>query len=227
MVFLKKIGLDIIKIPSGEITNIPLLEFVANYKFEVILSTGMSSLSEIKNAIEILKKCKKLKILHCNSAYPTPFEDANLNSINFLSKKFRNLVVGYSDHTLGIEASIAAVAMGAKIIEKHFTISKKSKGPDHHMSLEPNELKKMIESIRNVESSIGKFQKKVSKSEKINIVAARKSIVAKYFIKKGEIFTFANITTKRPQNGILASKWHSVIHKKAKYDFKKDDLIKI
>ena len=224
---LHKIGLKVIKIPSGEITNIPLLEYIAKKNFEVILSTGMATIQEIKKAVNILKKTKKLSILHCNSAYPTPFKDANLNTIVFLSNRYKNLTVGYSDHTLGIEASLAAVALGAKIIEKHFTINKKLEGPDHRISLDPLELKKLVDGIRNIENAFGKKTKVITKSEKINIIPARKSIVAKKKITKGEKFSEFNLTTKRPQSGISSSSWYKIINKKSKYNFIKNDLIKL
>ena len=217
-----------IKIPSGEITNFPLIKFLAKQKVEVILSTGMSNIKEIKNAIRILKKfgCKNkdISILHCNSSYPTPYKDVNLNTIQTLKKKF-SLKVGYSDHTNGIEVAIAAVCKGAKIIEKHFTLNKNLKGPDHKVSLDPKEFELMVKSIRNVESSFGSKNKIVTKSEKPNIQIVRKSIVAKIFIKKGTKFNEENIATKRPGNGISPMNWGKILGKKAIKDFNVDDFI--
>ena len=228
--YIKKLNLNYVKIPSGEITNLPYLEKAGKLKKKYFLSTGMSTVLDIKRAIEILinngAKKKDIVILHCNTAYPTPFEDANLLSIPYLAKKF-NMSVGYSDHTTGIEASIAAVALGAKVVEKHFTISKKLKGPDHSSSLEFNDLKKLIKSIRNIEKSMFEKKKIVTKSEKINIIAARKSIVAKKNIKKGDKFTKHNLGIKRPGSGISPMKWKKILGKFAKRNYKTDQLIRL
>lgn len=188
----------------------------------------MSYLSEVKDAVKILKKngTNDIILLHCNTEYPTPFSDVNLKAMQTMKKEF-HLDVGYSDHTLGIEVPIAAVAMGAKVIEKHFTLDRNMEGPDHKASLEPDELKNMIRCIRNIEKSIGDGIKQPSNSEKKNIYIARKSIIASKTIKEGDIFTEDNITCKRPGNGISPMRWNEVIGKKALKDFKEDELIKI
>lgn len=226
--FLNDLGMPFWKIPSGEITNVPYLMEIAKTRKSIILSTGMSQLNEIDLAINILKKngAGEITLLHCNTEYPTPFEDANLSAINALKKAF-SCNVGYSDHTIGIEAPIAAVAMGANIIEKHFTLDKNMEGPDHKASLEPNELREMIRSIRNIEMAIGDGAKKPSQSEKKNINIARKSIVARVAISKGETFTEKNLTTKRPGQGISPIKWFDVIGLVAKRDFNEDELIEL
>lgn len=225
--FLKKLGMKIWKVPSGEITNLPYLRKIAEVADEIILSTGMSDLCEISKAVEILKKeNKKILILHCNTEYPTPMEDVNLRAMELLKEKF-NVEVGYSDHTLGIEVPIAAVALGARIIEKHFTLDKNMEGPDHKASLEPEELKKMVAGIRNIEEALGKKQKEVTESEKKNKDIARKSIVAKKNIKKGEIFTEESLTVKRPGNGISPMQWDEVIGKISIRNFEEDELIEI
>ena len=194
------LDLDIIKIPSGEITNYPYLKEISKKNKKVILSTGLSNINEIKQAINILTssklKKKNISILHCNTAYPTPFDDVNLNVIPKLRKIFQ-LPIGYSDHTLGIEVSLAAVSVGAKIIEKHFTLDKKLKGPDHKASLNIDELNSLVKSIRNIEKSFGVEEKKITKSEKRNMRYVRKFIVARQKIKKGEKFSNENLTTKR------------------------------
>ncbi len=227
-IFLKKLQIKYIKIPSGEITNLPLLEEIGRAKKKIILSTGMANIQEIKDAIIILKKFGTKKnniiLLHCNTEYPTPFKDANLKAIQTLKKIFK-LNIGYSDHTTGIEASLAAVAMGAKVIEKHFTLNKNFKGPDHSSSLEPNELIQMINSIRNVELSMGNGKKIPSQSEKKNIKIARKSIVARIEILKGDFFSSENLAVKRPSKGISPMQWYTMIGKKAKKNYKPDDLI--
>lgn len=225
---INKLNLKIIKIPSGEINNLPFLEFIGKLNKKIILSTGMSTLSEISNALKILikfgTKRKNISLLQCNTEYPTPFEDANLLVIKDLKKRF-NTEVGYSDHTIGIEASIAAVALGSKIIEKHVTLNKKFVGPDHKASIDFKELTKMISAIRNVEKSLGDGSKKVSQSEKKNLIPIRKSIVAIQNIKRKEIFSTKNVSTKRPAKGISPIYWHKVIGKKAKKNYKKDDFI--
>lgn len=225
---LNKIGMKIFKIPSGEITNYPYLKQIGGLQKKVILSTGMSDLDEVRSAINILKEngTNDIVLLHCNTQYPTPFEDVNLKVISTLKNEF-NLPVGYSDHTLGIEVPIAAVAMGAIVIEKHFTLDRNMEGPDHKASLEPNELKTMVSLIRNIENAIGNGIKKPSKSEFDNINIVRKSIVAARDIKKGEILTENNLTCKRPGNGITPMEWNNIIGTKASKDFKADEMISI
>lgn len=228
--FLHKFGINLIKIPSGEITNLPLLRFIGGMKQSVIVSTGMSSMDEINSAIDILinegTKKDQITVLHCNTEYPTPMKDVNLLAMLSIKNEF-NVNVGYSDHTLGIEIPIAAVALGAKVIEKHFTLDRSFEGPDHSASLNPNELKIMIEKIRNIEYSLGSGIKKPSNSEIKNIPIARRSIVAKTLIHKGEIFSNKNITTKRPGTGISPMKWDELLGTESKYDFEIDDLIKL
>ena len=225
---LNELGLQIFKIPSGEITNLPYLRRIGSLCKEVILSTGMSDLKEIGEAIKILTNAGTLKenitVLHANTMYPTPMEDVNLRAILTIQNKF-DVAVGYSDHTLGIEVDIAAVAMGATIIEKHFTLDKTMDGPDHKSSIDPEELNAMVSSIRNIEKALGSSVKKPSKSEKPNISMARKSIVAKKSIKKGELFTEKNITIKRPGIGISPMKWDTILGKVAERDYQIDDLL--
>ena len=219
---------DIWKIPSGEITNYPYLVEIAKTHKPVIMSTGMSNLYEIDNALKVLNNngAGKITLLHCTTEYPAPFEDVNLNAMATMRNKF-GLDVGYSDHTLGIEIPIAAVAMGAAVIEKHFTLDRNMKGPDHKASLEPDELRLMVKAIRNVELAKGTGIKEPSKSEIKNMAIARKSIIAARNIKKGEVFTEENLTTKRPGNGINPMKWLDVIGTKARRDFSEDELIEI
>ena len=223
-----RLGINIFKIPSGEITNLPYLKFIGGLKKKIILSTGMSSYEEIADAIKILTKKgtkkKNITILHCNSEYPTPYKDVNLAAMQNIKKKF-GTEIGLSDHSLGIEVSVAAVALGANVIEKHFTLNKNSPGPDHKTSINFLELKRMIKSIRNIEKSLGDGVKKVSSSEKKNINIVRKSIVAKTNIAKGEIFSYENLTTKRPGNGLSPMKIDNIIGKKAKKNFFKDQQI--
>lgn len=222
------LGLEIFKIPSGEITNLPYLRHIGSLGKKVVLSTGMSNLKEVGDALNILINAGTSKdnitVLHANTMYPTPMEDVNLNAMLRIQKEF-GVSIGYSDHTLGIEVDIAAVAMGASVIEKHFTLNKQMDGPDHKASLEPNELKSMVLAIRNIEKALGSFEKKPSPSESINIDIARKSIVSKKDIKKGEALSEENITTKRPGNGISPMEWDSVIGKNANKDYQMDDLI--
>ena len=222
------LGLQIFKIPSGEITNLTYLRHVGSLNKKVILSTGMSNLKEIGDAIKILTNAGTLKenitVLHANTMYPTPMEDVNLRAMQTIQSKF-NITVGYSDHTLGIEVDIAAVALGASIIEKHFTIDKTMDGPDHKSSIDPEELKAMVSSIRNIEKALGSSIKKPSKSEKSNITTARKSIVASKPIKKGEFFTEENITIKRPGIGISPMKWDTILGTVAERNYQLDDLL--
>ena len=225
---LDSLGLQIFKIPSGEITNLPYLRHVGSLDKKVILSTGMSNLREVNSALNILIKAGTFKenitVLHANTQYPTPMEDVNLNAMLTMQKEF-GIAVGYSDHTLGIEVDIAAVAMGASCVEKHFTLDKTMEGPDHKASLEPNELKAMVGAIRNIEKALGSCEKKVSSSESDNINIVRKSIVASQMIKKGDLLTDKNITTKRPGNGINPMKWDNIIGSIAAKDYEMDDLI--
>ena len=225
---LHELGLSTFKIPSGEITNLPYLRQIGGLNKKIILSTGMANLGEVEAAIEVLVKSgtkrENISLLHANTQYPTPMEDVNLKAMITLKNAF-GLEVGYSDHTLGIEVGIAAVAMGAKIIEKHFTLDKSLPGPDHKASLEPDELAAMVRSIRNIELALGDGLKHFSKSESENIKIVRKSIVAKRDIKKGEIFSEQNICVKRPGDGISPIRWDEVIGQISQKDYKQDDLI--
>ena len=223
---LVELGIEIIKIPSGEITNLPYLREVARQKKKVILSTGMSNMQEVKDAVGILRQngAEDITVLHCNTQYPTPMEDVNLRAMISMREELK-LPVGYSDHTQGIEIPIAAVAMGATVIEKHFTLDKTMEGPDHKASLEPEELREMVKTIRNIEKALGNGVKTLSESEKYNLPIARKSIVAACAIKKGDFYTEQNITTKRPGNGISPVKWEQVIGKIANRDYKEDEMI--
>lgn len=226
--FVHKLKCKFWKIPSGEITNFPYLMKVSSFNEPIILSTGMSNLKEIKDAVNIIKQYSvaPLILLHCNTEYPTPFTEVNLMAMKQLEKEFQ-CPVGYSDHTNGIEIPIAAVALGASVIEKHFTLDRNMSGPDHQASLEPFELYKMISSIRNVELAMGNGEKILQKSEQKNINIVRKSIVAKKRILKGELLTKDNITTKRPGNGLSPMNWNSVIGTKAIRNFEEDELIEI
>jgi len=220
--------IDFYKIPSGEITNLPYLEKVANLGLPIVMSTGMATMKEVKSAFNVLRKngIKKenITILHCNTEYPTPMEDVNLTAMLSIAKEL-GVKIGYSDHTLGIEVPIAAVTLGAKVIEKHFTLDRAMEGPDHIASLEPNELKAMVTAIRNIEKALGNGIKTPSKSEQKNITIARKSIVASVDIKKGSAFTENNISVKRPGTGISAMKWYDVLGTIANKDYKADELI--
>lgn len=227
--FLTNLNMDFIKIPSGEITNLPYLELIARKFQKVVMSTGMATITEIKAAVNVLKdggiKHDNLIILHCNTEYPTPMRDVNLRAMQHIYKEL-NMPVGYSDHTLGIEVPIAAVVLGAVCIEKHFTLDKTLKGPDHIASLEPKELKEMVQSIRNIEQALsGNGKKDVSDSEAKNKPIARKSLVAKSKINKGEVFSIDNITIKRPGNGISPMKWYDYIGKESEKNYEIDDLI--
>ncbi|MCL5030121.1 MAG: N-acetylneuraminate synthase [Bacteroidetes bacterium] len=225
---LNNLGLDTFKIPSGEIINLPYLKKIGTLNKNAILSTGMADLGEIEDALDILiesgTKKENITVLHCNTEYPTPFEDVNLKAMLTIKNAF-DVKVGYSDHTLGIEVPIAAVALGAGVIEKHFTLDKKMEGPDHKASLEPNELKLMVEAIRNIEEALGNGIKKPPKSEIININIVRKSIVAKKTIRKGEILTEENLTVKRPGNGISPMRWDEIIGTSAGKDYTEDEII--
>jgi N,N'-diacetyllegionaminate synthase len=228
--YLKRFKLSHFKVPSGEITNIPYLEVLGKFRKKVILSTGMSNIYEIKKAIETLiingTKKKNITLMQCTSAYPAPYDEINLNTIHTLRKIFK-LNIGFSDHSLGVQASIAGAVLGAKVIEKHLTLSTKLKGPDHKASLDPKEFKFMVQSIRIVEKILGDKIKKITKSEKKNILIVRKSIVASTRIDKNEKFSNFNITCKRPGTGISPLFYKKLIGKKSMRNFNKNDFIKI
>ncbi len=225
---LNDLGLEIFKIPSGEIINLPYLRDIGKLNKKVILSTGMADIGEIEDALDVLMSAgtnkENITVLHANTMYPTPMEDVNLKAMVTIGNTF-DIAFGYSDHTLGIEVDIAAVAMGAVCIEKHFTLDKTMEGPDHKASLEPDELKAMVKAIRNIELALGSSIKKPSKSETPNIQIARKSIIAKSNIKKGEIFTENNLTIKRPGMGINPMRWDEVLGTIALKDYHEDELI--
>ena len=225
---LNNFGMPIFKIPSGEITNLPYLRIIGSLGKEVIISTGMADLGEIEDALDVLMRAgtpkEKITILHATSEYPCPIEEVNLRAMQAIRAAF-GVKVGYSDHTQGIEVSIAAVAMGACVIEKHFTLDRNLPGPDHKASLEPGELKHMVAAIRNIEAALGDGIKLIAPSEARNKPVARKSLVAKQAIKAGDVFSIDNITAKRPGTGISPMRWDEVIGRTAVYDFKADELI--
>jgi N,N'-diacetyllegionaminate synthase len=225
---LNHLGLEIFKVPSGEITNLPYLRHIGSLNKNVILSTGMADMGEIEDALNILIEAgtarQNITVLHANTMYPTPMEDVNLKAMVTIGNTF-DLPFGYSDHTLGIEVDIAAVAMGATVIEKHFTLDKTMEGPDHKASLEPSELIAMVQGIRNIEMALGSPIKKPSPSEQPNIIVARKSIVAKSNILQGEVFSEENLTVKRPGSGISPMHWDEVIGQRSLKDYNMDDLI--
>jgi len=225
---LSRFNLDFFKIPSGEITNVPYLRNVGKRARPTILSTGMATLSEIELAIEILEESgtsrNQITVLHCNTEYPTPLRDVNLRAMQTIRKAF-NVEVGYSDHTVGIEIPIAAVALGASVIEKHFTLDRSLPGPDHAASLEPNELKAMVDSIRNIEQAMGDGIKRPSQSESPTRAVARKSIVAATDIMQGEILNESNLTVKRPGTGISPAMWDELIGRRASRSYVADELI--
>ncbi len=227
---LDRLGLKIFKVPSGEITDFPYLRHVGSLGKDIILSTGMADLEEIGEALKVLIKAgtakERITVLHCNTEYPTPMEDVNLKAMQTIAKAF-GVEVGYSDHTAGTEVAIAAVALGATVIEKHFTIDKSMPGPDHKASLEPAELSAMISAVRNINMALGDGRKKASLSEMKNKPVARKSIVAARDISQGEILTEENIATKRPGTGLSPMIWSKVLNQKAKRDFKEDELIEV
>lgn len=227
---LNGLGLNTFKIPSGEITNLPYLQKIGSFKKKIILSTGMSDLSEVGAALDILTESgtnkEDITVLHCNTEYPTPYADVNLLAMLTIKEAF-GVKVGYSDHTLGIEVSIAAVALGASIIEKHLTLDRNMRGPDHKASLEPEEFKRMVTAVRNIEVALGDGTKKPSPSEQKNIVFARKSIVAAKDIAKGDIFSEENLVAKRPGSGIDPMQWGHVLGIAAKRNFGKDELIEL
>ena len=228
---LAELGLDRFKIPSGEITNLPYLQHLGSYGKPIILSTGMAKLGEIEAALEVLEASgttrEKVTVLHCNTEYPTPMEDVNLRAMSAIRDAL-GVEVGYSDHTLGIEVAVAAVALGATVIEKHFTLDRSLPGPDHRASLEPAELKAMVQAIRNIELALsGDGLKRPSPSEKNNIPIIRKSLVANCAIRAGEIFTTQNLTAKRPGSGISPMRWDDFIGKRATRDYQEDELIEV
>jgi len=228
--FLDRMGLQKLKIPSGEINNLPYLEKIGALNKKIILSTGMSNMQEVAFALDLLTDVgtnkNNITILHCNTEYPTPMEDVNLKAMLSIRDEL-GVAVGYSDHTLGIEIPVAAVALGASVIEKHFTLDRTLPGPDHAASLEPDELKAMVKAIRNIEKALGDGVKNPSLSEINNISLIRKSIVAATDIKKGEIFTGKNLAVKRPGTGIPPTSWYELIGVKAQKDYKIDELISI
>ena len=228
--FLSSLNLDLWKIPSGEITNLPYLRRIAQKGGQVIMSTGMCTVEDIESAVNVLTNNgtprENITLLHCNTEYPTPWGDVNLRAMHDIAQRF-NLAVGYSDHTQGIEVPIAAVALGATVIEKHFTLDNNLPGPDHKASLEPQQLKAMVDAIRHIELSLGNGVKQISESERKNITIARKSIVAATHISKGELLTEDNLTVKRPGGGISPMQWDEVIGTTATRDYLPDEMISL
>lgn len=228
--FLKSIDMDYMKVPSGEITNLPYLRKIAQQGLPIILSTGMCTLADVESALQVLYdggvSRNDITVLHCNTQYPTPYSDVNLKAMLTLREAF-GVDVGYSDHTPGIVVPIAAVALGATVIEKHFTLDKSMEGPDHIASLDPEELSEMVRGVRHVSMALGSPLKRVSPSEKRNMTAARKSIVAAVDIKKGDVFSEENLTVKRPGNGISPMQWDSIIGRTALRNYHADELIEI
>lgn len=224
------LGMDLIKVPSGELTNLPFLRYITRFAKPVILSTGMAGLGDIENAIQVIEASgtprKKITVLHCTTEYPTPMEDVNLKAMVSMKDAF-GVSVGYSDHTRGIEVPIAAVAMGAEVIEKHFTLDRSLPGPDHQASLEPRELKAMVQAIRNIEIALGDGVKRPSNAEKKNKAVARKSLVASQPIRLGELLNPENVTAKRPGTGLSPMLWDEVIGRRAIRDFETDEQIEI
>ncbi len=228
--FLASLGMDIFKIPSGEITNLPYLRKVGRLGKGIILSTGMSTLEDVESALRVLETAgtprSRISLLHCTTQYPAPFESVNLNAMLTMRDAFSGVAgVGYSDHTAGIEIPLAAVALGARIIEKHFTLDRNMEGPDHKASLEPSELAAMVQGIRHVETALGDGEKKPAAAEISNMTVARKSLVAARDIKKGDLFTEENMTTKRPGSGISPMRWDDFIGKAATRDYAMDELL--
>ena len=226
---LNELGLNIFKIPSGEITNLPYLRKIGTLKKKVILSTGMADLGEVEDALLVLMKAgtasENITVLHCNTEYPTAFEDVHLKAMLTIKAAFPGIQVGYSDHTAGIEVPIAAVALGARVIEKHFTLDRSMEGPDHRASLQPDELKSMVMAVRNIEKALGNDIKRPSPSELKNKRIVRKSIVAARNIRKGEAFTEENLSAKRPGIGVNPMRWDEVLKMKAKKDYCADEII--
>jgi N,N'-diacetyllegionaminate synthase len=227
---LVSLGLDRFKIPSGEITNLPYLRRIGSFGKPILLSTGMASMADIEGALEVLESAgtgrDRITVLHCNTEYPTPMNDVNLRAMQTLRQAF-DVAVGYSDHTAGIEIAVAAVALGASVIEKHFTLDRALPGPDHKASLEPDELKAMVTAIRNIEQALGDGRKRPSASERKNVAVARKSLVAARPIRAGETFDATNLTAKRPGNGLSPMRWDEVIGRRASRDFSQDELIEL
>lgn len=226
--FLSTIDMPFWKVPSGEVTNLPYLLAIAKTKKPVVLSTGMCEMEEIEAALAVLKTngTPEITLLHCNTEYPTPFADVNLRAMETLRQRF-GVKVGYSDHTQGIEVPIAAAALGATVIEKHFTLGRNMEGPDHKASLEPHELKAMVDGIRHIEAALGSGEKTASPSEEKNRPIARKSIIARRAIRKGEELTEENLTVKRPGSGISPMRWFEVLGTRAVRDFEEDELIEL
>lgn len=224
--FLETLNMDFWKVPSGEVTNLPYLEKIGKTGRDVVISTGMCEMSEIIDALKVLEESGtgKITVLHCNTEYPTPYGDVNLKAMLHIGRETEK-TIGYSDHTLGIEVPIAAVALGATVIEKHFTLDKTMEGPDHRVSLEPEELKAMVSAIRHIEAGLGDGIKRRTASESKNVSVARKSIVAKKHIAKGEAFTEDNITVKRPGTGINPMKWYEVLGKTSDQEYAEDQMI--
>lgn len=227
---LVELGLDQVKIPSGELTNLPLLHYITRLGKPVILSTGMASIGEIEAALEVIEQNgtprELVTVLHCTTEYPAPMDEVNLRAMISIKHAF-GVNVGYSDHTRGIEIPLAAVALGATVIEKHFTLNRNLPGPDHQASLEPHELKEMVEGIRNIERALGNGIKRASQSEIKNRAIARKSLVASRSIRAGEVFSADNLTAKRPGTGISPMRWDEVIGREARRDFSQDELIEL
>jgi N,N'-diacetyllegionaminate synthase len=227
---LLELGAEEFKIPSGEVTNLPYLRRVGSYGRPIILSTGMCTLGEIETALAVLERSgtplERVTVLHCTTEYPAPMEEVNLRAMSTIREAF-GVAVGYSDHTLGIEVALAAVAMGARVIEKHFTIDRTLPGPDHAASLEPAELKALVRGIRNIERALGSTRKAPTPSESRNMAVARKSLVAARTIRRGERFSETNVTAKRPGTGISPMRWDDVIGRTATRDFSVDDLIEV
>ena len=228
--FLLELGINVIKIPSGDITNYPYLKYVGGLGLPIILSTGMSNLGEIEAALAVLMDAgtdrSNITVLHCNTEYPTPCSDVNLRAMNTIQQAF-DVAIGYSDHTLGIEVPVAAVALGASVIEKHFTLDRNLPGPDHKAALEPDELKDMVTAIRNIELALGSSIKTPSPSESKNKAIGRRSIIATKRIEKGEQFTVENLSVKRPGTGISAMRWEEVLGRKASRCFEIDEMIEL
>lgn len=226
---LMKLNQNIWKIPSGEITNLPYLEIISKYKVEnkkIILSTGMATIEEIENAVEILNPLdNEIIILHCNTEYPSPDVDINISAIKELQETFPKNTIGFSDHSIGSTAAIMSVALGAKMIEKHFTLNKELPGPDHHASATPEELVSLVNEVRRAELMYEIVKKELLIQKEKNIIVARKSIVANKRIKAGDVFTSENITVKRPGNGISPLKWYDVLGLVSEKDFEEDELI--
>lgn len=226
--FLDTLDMPFWKIPSGEVTNLPYLLAIAKTKRPVVMSTGMCETEEIQAAMDVLRESgtPKVTLLHCNTEYPTPYADVNLRAMASMRERF-GVEVGYSDHTPGVEVPIAAAAMGAAVIEKHFTLDRNMEGPDHKASLEPDELKAMVSAVRHVEAALGDGVKQPSSSEQKNMAIARKSIVARRAIRRGELLTEENLTAKRPGSGISPMRWFEIIGTRAARDFAEDELIEL